>query len=151
EVSTRSRFTRRTELAVPIVSANMDTVTEAPMAIALARAGGIGVVHRFLPIEREAAEVARVKRFLNYVIDDPYRIAPERTVGDARAEAGRHGVTGLLVTGEGGELLGILTGRDLRAEPDERPVREAMTPRERLVTAPPGIRLEDASALMRRH
>src|SRR5438093_6791080 len=97
EVSTRSRFTRSIELAVPIVSANMDTVTESAMAIALARVGGIGVIHRFLPIEREAAEVARVKRFLNYVIDDPYRIAPERTVGEARAEADRRSVTGLLV------------------------------------------------------
>jgi IMP dehydrogenase len=151
DVSTRSRFTRSIELELPLVSANMDTVTESAMAIALASAGGIGVIHRFLPIEVEATEVARVKRFLNYVIEDPYRIAPERTVGESRAEAARHAVTGLLVTDEAGELLGILTARDVRAEPDERTVREAMTPRERLITAPRGVSLEDARALMHRH
>src|SRR5438128_1218051 len=117
EVSTRSRFTRRIELAVPIVSANMDTVTESAMAIALARVGGIGVVHRFLAVEREAVEVARVKRFLNYVIDEPYRIGPDRTVGEARGETAGRGVTGVLVTDDEGALLGILTARDVRAEP----------------------------------
>ena len=109
EVSTRSYFTRSVELAVPVVSANMDTVTESAMAIAMARVGGIGVIHRFLPIEREAAEVARVKRFLNYVIDDPYTIAPERTLAEARAEATRRGVSSLVVADEHGSLLGILT------------------------------------------
>jgi IMP dehydrogenase len=151
DVSTRSSFTRGIEVAVPIVSANMDTITEAPMAIALAGLGGIGVIHRFLPIDREAAEVARVKRYLNYVIEDPYTIAPERTVGDARSETRERNVSGLVVTGPGGELLGLLTGRDLRAEPDERIVREAMTPRERLVTAGPEVTLEEASRLMHAH
>jgi IMP dehydrogenase len=151
EIDTTSRFTRRIEVAVPIVSANMDTVTEAPMAIALARIGGLGVVHRFLPIEREAAEVARVKRDLNFVIDDPYTIAPDRTVAEARAEAGRHGVTGLVVVDAERALLGILTGRDVRAEPDDRLVREAMTPRDRLVTAPRDVSLEEASRLMHAH
>jgi IMP dehydrogenase len=151
DVSTRTRFTRRIELAVPIVSANMDTVTESAMAIALAGHGGIGVLHRFLPIARQAAEVARVKRFLNYVIDDPYTITPDRTVADAGAEAAARGVSGLLVTDGEGRLLGLLTARDVRAEPDERPAGEAMTPLERLVTAPPGVSLEEARALMHRH
>ena len=151
DVLTRSRFTRRIEVAVPIVSASMDTVTESAMAIALARVGGIGAIHRFMPVEREAAEVARVKRFLNYVIADPYRIAPDRTVREARAETARHGVSGLLVTDGEGRLEGILTARDLRAEPDERPVGQAMTPRDRLVTGAPGISLEEARALMHRH
>jgi IMP dehydrogenase len=152
DVSTRSRFSRRIELVVPVVSANMDTVTEAPMAIALARVGGLGVVHRFLPIERGADEVARVKRFLNYVIDDPYRIAPDATVAEAR-EAGRSRRRGssLVVTGPDGEVLGILTARDMRAEPGERRVAEAMTPADRLVTAAPGIGLEEARQLMNRH
>ncbi|MGH3025440.1 MAG: IMP dehydrogenase, partial [Gaiellaceae bacterium] len=150
-VSTRSRFTRAIELAIPIVSANMDTVTESATAIALGRIGGIGVVHRFLPIEREAAEVARVKRALNHVIEDPYRIRAGATVGEARTETERQRVSGLLVTGDGGELLGILTARDLRAEPDERRVHEAMTPADRLVTAPPGVSLEDARTVMNRH
>ena len=151
DVSTRSRFTRRIEVAVPIVSASMDTVTESAMAIAMAQVGGIGAVHRFMSVEREAAEVARVKRFLTHVVSDPYQIAPDRTVADARAEAAGHGVTGLLVTGPDGALEGILTARDLRAEPDERPVREAMTPLDRLVTAPRGVSLEDARTLMHRH
>lgn len=151
DVSTRTRFTRRIEVEVPIVSASMDTVTESAMAIAMAQAGGIGAIHRFMPLEREAAEVARVKRFLNYVVADPYRIEPDRTVGEARAEAARRGVSGLLVTDGEGRLEGILTARDLRAEPDERPVREAMTPRDRLVTGAPGISLEEARALMHRH
>jgi IMP dehydrogenase len=151
DVSTRSPFTRRLELAVPIVSANMDTVTESALAIAIAQSGGIGVIHRFLPVEREAAEVARVKRFLNYVIEDPYRITPGRTVADARAESARHGVTGLLVADDDGSLLGILTARDLRAEPDDRQARAAMTPLDRLVTAPPDVGLEEARELMHRH
>jgi IMP dehydrogenase len=151
EVATRSFFTRSIEVAVPIVSANMDTVTESEMAIALGQMGGVGVIHRFLPVEREAAEVARVKRYLGHVIEEPYSIPPDRTVAEARAEAARRRVSGLLVTTEEGELLGILTARDVRAEPDERPVREAMTGAERLVTAPPGIRLEEARALMHLH
>jgi len=151
EVSTRAPFTRRIELALPIVSANMDTITESAMAIALARLGGIGVVHRFLTIDRQAAEVARVKRFLNYVIDEPYTIEPERTLAEARSELERRGVGGLVVTDRDGVLLGLLTARDVRAEAGERLVREAMTPRERLVTAPPGIGLDEASRLMRAH
>ena len=151
EVVTRTRFTRRIELAVPIVSANMDTITESAMAIALARLGGIGVIHRFMPVAREAAEVARVKRFLNYVVEQPYTIGPDRTVAQARLEAGAHGVTGLLVTAEDGQLLGILTGRDVRAEPEERLVRDAMTARDRLVTAPTDVTPEAALELLNRH
>jgi IMP dehydrogenase len=151
EVTTRSHFTRRIGLAVPIVSANMDTVTESAMAIALARLGGIGVVHRFLPIEREAGEVARVKRFLNFVIEDPYTIAPDRTIAEARAEAERRGISGLVVVDEDGLLVGVLTARDVRAEPDERLVADAMTPRDRLVTASPDVGLEEASRLMHAH
>jgi IMP dehydrogenase len=151
DVSTRSNFTHKIDVAVPIVSANMDTITEAAMAIALAGLGGIGVIHRFLPIEREAAEVARVKRYLNYMIDDPYTIDPGRTIGEARSATRERDVSGLVVAGTDGELLGLLTARDLRAEPDERLVGEAMTPRERLVTASPEVTLEEASRLMHAH
>ena len=87
-VSTRSRFTRG-ELAIPIVSANMDTVTTAPMAIAMAELGGLGVLHRFLPVAAQAEEVRRVKRYLGRVIEQPYTIGPERTVAEAAAEAKR--------------------------------------------------------------
>ena len=97
DVSTRTQLTRRIELEIPVVSANMDTVTTAPMAIALAQLGGIGVVHRFLSVEDEVAEVARVKRFRTRVISDPHTVAPDASLADARAETERLGVSGLLV------------------------------------------------------
>jgi IMP dehydrogenase len=150
DVSTRSCFTRRIELAVPLVSANMDTVTTAPMAIAMAELGGIGVIHRFLPTAGQAAEVKRVKRYLTRVIAEPYTVGPERTVREARAEAGRLGVTGLLVVDAERRPLGILTARDMRAAPGAS-VAEAMTPAARLVTGPPEIALEQARQLLDRH
>src|SRR4029453_2875436 len=96
-VSTRSRFTRRVELAVPIVSANMDTVTTAPMAIAMAELGGLGVLHRFLPVDAQAEEGRRVKPPLSWVVERPYPVGPDQTVAEAAAEARRLGVTGLVV------------------------------------------------------
>jgi IMP dehydrogenase len=139
-VSTRSRFTRGVELAIPIVSANMDTVTTAPMAIAMAELGGLGVLHRFLPVDAQAEEVRRVKRYLGQVIEQPYTIGPERTVAEAAAEAGRLGVTGLVVVDPERRPVGILTARDMRAAAGET-VAAAMTPAVRLVTAQPGIDL----------
>jgi IMP dehydrogenase len=163
-VSTRSRFTRGVELAIPIVSANMDTVTTAPMAIAMAELGGLGVIHRFLPAEAQAEEVRRVKRYLGRVIERPYTIGPERTVAEAAAEARRLGVTGLVVVDAEHRPVGILTARDMRAEAGragrggdqaEAPwgdtVASAMTPAERLITARPGIDLDEARKLLDRH
>ena len=164
-VSTRSRFTRGVELAIPIVSANMDTVTTAPMAIAMAELGGLGVLHRFLPVDAQAEEVRLVKRYLGQVIEQPYTIGPERTVAEAAAEAGRLGVTGLVVIDPERRPVGILTARDMRAAaggaaaPKELPARAmwgdtvaaAMTPAERLVTARPGIDLDEARKLLDRH
>ncbi|HEV2871071.1 MAG TPA: IMP dehydrogenase, partial [Actinomycetota bacterium] len=149
-VSTRSRFTRGVELAIPIVSANMDTVTTAPMAIAMAELGGLGVLHRFLPVDAQAEEVRRVKRYLGQVIEQPYTIAPERTVAEAAAEAGRLGVTGLVVVDPEHRPVGILTARDMRADAGDT-VASAMTPAERLVTARPGIDLDEARKLLDRH
>lgn len=151
DVSTRTQLTRRIALEIPVVSANMDTVTTAPMAIALAQLGGIGVVHRFLSVEDEVAEVARVKRFRTRVISDPHAIAPEASLAQARAETERLGVSGLLVVDGGGRLAGILTARDVRAGGATGTVAEHMTPLERLVSAPPGISREDALELLHRH
>lgn len=148
DVSTRSRFTPGIELEVPIVSANMDTVTMAPMAVAMAQLGGIGVLHRFLPVEEEAAEVRRVKRFLTHIVSEPYLIAPDTTVTHARSEAARLQVTGFVVADEQRRLLGLLTARDMLAGRDGQRVDELMTPRERLVTAPPAIALEEARRLL---
>src|SRR3954447_15898029 len=151
DVSTRTQLTRRMALEIPVVSANMDTVTTAPMAIALAQLGGIGVVHRFLSVEDEVAEVTRVKRFRTRVIADPHTIAPNASLAEARAETERLGVSGLLVVDGDGQLAGILTTRDLRAGEGAGTVADHMTPLDRLVTGPPGITPAEALALLHRH
>ncbi len=148
DVSTRSRFTPGIELELPIVSANMDTVTTAPMAVAMAQLGGIGVVHRFLPIDGQVAEVRRVKRYLTHVVAEPYAVAPTLTLARARAEANRLDVTGLLVVDPEGRLAGVLTARDMLAGEDGDLVEALMTPADRLVTAPAGIALDDARRLL---
>ncbi len=148
DVSTRASFTPGIELEVPIVSANMDTVTTAPMAVAMAQLGGIGVVHRFLSIEEEVDEVRRVKRYLTHVVAEPYSVEPGLTLAQARAEADRLAVTGFLVVDSERRLLGLLTARDLLAGEDGDRVDALMTPRERLVTAAPGIDLADARRLL---
>jgi IMP dehydrogenase len=147
DVDTSSRFSRSIELAIPIVSANMDTVTMAPMAIELARLGGLGVLHRFLSVEEEAAEVRTVKRAWNLVVDDPYAVSPDLEAGAARALADGNGVSGLLVVADE-RLVGIVTGRDFEAAAPGMRVAEVMTPRERLVVAPRDVAVEDARRLM---
>ncbi|HEY3614914.1 MAG TPA: IMP dehydrogenase [Gaiellales bacterium] len=151
DVSTRTQLTRRIALEIPVLSANMDTVTTAPMAIALAQLGGLGVVHRFLSVADEVAEVTRVKRFRTRVIADPHTVEPGTSVADARAETERLGVSGLLVVAADGRLLGILTTRDLRAGDGVGTVADHMTPLDRLVTGEPGITPADALALLHRH
>src|SRR3954466_4804662 len=114
DVDTSTRLTRELRLNVPIVAANMDTVTEARMARAMAREGGIGIIHRFMSIEQEAAEVQRVKRPEEAVGGRHlHTISPSRTIGDAITLMGRHNVNSLLVVGEGDRLLGIVTSRDV--------------------------------------
>ena len=149
-VATRACFTRGIEVDVPIVSANMDTVTTAPMAIAMAELGGLGVIHRFLPVAEQSDEVRRVKRYLGHVVTEPYTIGPDRTVAEAAAEAAHLGVTGLVVVDAERRPLGILTARDMRAAA-EAGVAAAMTPADRLVTARPGIGLDEARKLLDRH
>lgn len=150
-VDTSTQFSRNISMAVPIVSANMDTVTESAMAIAMARMGGIGIIHRFLPIQREADEVRRVKRVEGWVIEDPYTLGPEEKVGDARALMTRRGVSGLPVVDEKGRLLGMLSSRDILFASDSELVRARMTPRDRLVTAPAGSETSVARDLIERH
>src|SRR5437879_6153923 len=153
DVNTGTRLTRDLRLNLQIVWANMDTVTEARMARAMAREGGIGIIHRFMPIEQEAAEIQRVKRPEEAVGGRHlHTIAPTRTVAEAMKLMGRHNVNSLLVVGEGDRLLGIVTSRDvLFAEDSSQPVERIMTGGEQLVTAPVGTRLEQARRRLHEH
>jgi IMP dehydrogenase len=151
DVSTATRLTRAVELAIPVVSAAMDTVTEARLAIALARAGGIGIVHRNLSIEDQVAEVDRVKRSEAGMIGDPVTLRPDARVADALELMARYRISGVPITDGGGRLVGILTNRDLRFGADrEQPVSEVMTSTG-LVTAPVGTTLADAERILHRH
>jgi IMP dehydrogenase len=151
EVLTRTRLTRSIELEIPVVSAAMDTVTEARMAIALAREGGIGVVHRNMPVQAQALEVDKVKRSEAGMIVEPVTLPPDARVADALALMERYRISGIPVTDADGLLVGILANRDLRFEDDtERLVSELMTSRG-LVTVPVGTTLEEARAVLHRH
>ncbi len=149
DVDISTRFTRGIPLNVPLVSAAMDTVTGARMAIALAREGGIGVLHKNLTVEEQADRVDRVKRSESGLIQSPVTLGPDRPIGEARRLMNRYGISGVPVIEDGGRLLGIITNRDLLFETDpRRVVREVMTGEERLVTAPLGTTLEQAERLM---
>jgi IMP dehydrogenase len=151
DVSTRTRLTRGIELAVPIASAAMDTVTEARLAIALAREGGIGILHRNLAIEEQVAEVDKVKRSESGMIVEPVTLPPDARVGDALELMARYRISGVPITSADGLLVGVLTNRDLRFERDSaRPVADLMTSRD-LVTAPVGTTLEEAEQVLHRH
>jgi IMP dehydrogenase len=148
DVDTSSRLTRTLRLAAPIVAANMETVTEARMAIAMARAGGIGVIHRFLTVEAQAAEVVRVKRAENLVINHPWTIRPDATIAQARAAMRTHEVASLLVVDADEMLVGILTSRDLTFAADDANVCDCATPSARLITARREVTLDEARVLL---
>jgi len=151
EVDTRSKFTRRLWLNIPIVSAAMDTVTESRMAIVMAREGGIGVIHRFMPPEKQAEEVSKVKRAENIVIEKPAAIKPNSTIKEAKDLMSFLGISGLLVVDPENRLLGIITRRDVIFEKEDKLVKECMTPRDKLITARPGVSLEEAREIFRKH
>jgi IMP dehydrogenase len=147
----RTRLTRSIELAIPLVSAAMDTVTESRMAITMAREGGIGIIHKNMSIDRQAEEVDRVKRSESGMIAKPFTIGPRETLGDVLRLMERSAVSGIPVV-DGGRLVGIITNRDLQFETDRsRPVHEVMTPQDRLVTAPMGTSLDQAREILHRH
>ena len=151
DVSTRTRLTRSIELSIPIVSAAMDTVTEARLAIALAREGGIGILHRNLSIEEQVAEVDKVKRSESGMIVEPVTLPPTALVREALELMARYKVSGVPITDDDGVLVGILTNRDLRFEDDvEQPVSALMTSRS-LVTAPVGTTLAEAEEILHRN
>lgn len=151
EVDLRTRLCRDIQLNIPVVSAAMDTVTESRLAIALAQEGGLGVVHKNLPIDLQAQEVDKVKRSEAGMIVDPITMRPEQRIREALALMAQYKISGVPVTDQAGHLVGILTNRDLRFESDpEKTIGELMT-REELVTVPEGTTLEEAKALLHRH
>ena len=140
------------QLKIPLLSAAMDTVTEAQLGIALAREGGVGVLHRNLPVERQAEEVDKVKRSESGMIVDPITLPPGATVGDAEAIMSKYHISGVPITENGNRLVGILTNRDIRFVTDMGiPIHQLMTPAERLVTATVGTTLEDAVHILQEH
>src|SRR5213078_4685207 len=150
EADTRTCLTRRIALNIPIVYAAMDTVTESHLAIALAQQGGIGIVHRNMPVDRQAEEVDRVKRSESGMIVDPVTIAPDKRISDALEVMRRYRISGVPVT-QNGKLVGILTNRDLRFETrTDVPISEVMT-KENLITVPVGTTLEQAEEILHRH
>ena len=151
DVSLRTRLTREIALSLPFVSAAMDTVTEHETAICMAQNGGLGVVHRNLPPAVQAAEVAKVKRFESGLIVDPVTMRPEQLIREARRIMAQHRISGVPVTKDG-KAVGILTNRDLRfVRDDDQPISNVMTPREKLVTVPPGTQLERCKELLHEH
>ena len=151
DTSLATQFSRNIALNLPLVSAAMDTVTEARLAIAIAQEGGMGIVHKNLTVAEQAAQVAKVKRYESGVLRDQVVITPHFTVREVIALSDQLGVSGFPVC-DGGKVVGIVTGRDLRFETRyDQPVSAIMTPRERLVTVPDGTTLEAAKALLNKH
>ena len=151
DVSLRTQLTRNIQLNIPLLSAAMDTVTEARLAIALAQEGGIGIVHKNMGAKEQAAHVARVKRFESGVVKDPISITPEMTVRDVLTLTRQHKISGLPVL-QGKQLVGIVTNRDLRFESNlDQPVSNIMTPKDRLITVNESASHDEARSLMHKH
>ncbi len=152
EANTKTRLTKKITLNIPIITANMDTVTGSDMAIAIARLGGIGILHRFINVEENVKEVKRVKRVQNMIIKNPYKIEPYKTVSDAKKYVSSVGVTGLLVTNSDNKLQGILSHRDfLFSNGNDKLVKDIMTPRERLITGNSYTTFEEAKKIFAKY
>lgn len=148
-INIKTKFSRRIELNIPVVSANMDTVTESGMAIAMAQEGGLGIIHRFMSIERQVEEVRRVKRAQNILITDPITISKNASLGEALEIMKKNGITGILVCDAKNYLEGILTSRDIRFKKDlNEKVISIMTPRAELVTAKKSVSLKKAIEIL---
>jgi IMP dehydrogenase len=151
QVDLKTKLTRRMSMNIPLISAAMDTVTEWELAVALAREGGVGIIHKNLTIEEQSLQVAKVKRSESAVVNQPITLPPDRTVSEAQELMREKGITGIPIV-EGNKPVGILTHRDLRFETNgERKISEVMTPKERLITAQEGISLEEAQTLLHQH
>src|SRR6185503_869153 len=150
DIDVSTRLTQRITLSTPLVSAAMDTVTEYKTAIAMAQEGGLGIIHRNLPVTAQAGEVERVKKFESGMIFEPITITPDQKIADAQEIMNKYGISGLPVT-KNGRLVGILTNRDLRFEKKlDRLVSEVMT-KDKLITVKPGVGLDEAKELLHQH
>ncbi len=148
-VDTSSSLTKGIRLGIPIVSANMDTVTEGEMSVTMAKEGGIGIIHRFLPVEEQVKEVVKVKRSESVIIENPYVVSPSKSLKDAKELMDSRGVSGLLVVDKGA-LVGVLTTRDIIFEENfEKKVSNIMTPRKDLITAKHGVTMEEAKKILK--
>src|SRR5262249_61404341 len=143
-----TRLTRTIELGIPLMSAAMDTVTEAPMAIAMAQAGGIGVIHKNLSAEQQADEVRRVKKFESGIVVNPVTIHPEQTLADALTLMAKHQISGIPVVEKSGKLAGILTNRDVRFATDNTQPVSALMTSEKLATVREGVTTDEAKRLL---
>lgn len=151
EVTTKTNLTKKISINIPIISAGMDTVTESKLAIAIAREGGLGIIHKNMSIEKQALEVDRVKRCEHGVIVDPFSLTPDHIVQDAENLMARYRISGVPVVDKDDKLVGIITNRDIRFEPDmDAKISDVMT-KEELITAPAHISLEDAEKILRKH
>ena len=151
EVNLSTQLTRNIKLNIPLVSAAMDTVTEAPLAIVLAQEGGMGIIHKNMTAAQQAAHVSRVKRFESGVVNDPITITPSMSVRDVMALTHQHKISGLPVV-DNGKIVGIVTNRDLRFETNlDQPIKNIMTPRDKLVTVREGAAKEDVIKLLHQH
>lgn len=152
EVITRTKLSRHIDLAIPFVSSNVDTVTESAMAIALAKLGGIGIIHRFITIEREAEEVARVKRSEGFIMGTPFTLSPDHTVGEARKRMKGQRVSSAIIVGVNQKVLGLVSDRDMWFLTDNtKRMRDVMTPAGKLITASVGVTLREAREIFRKH
>ena len=151
DVDLHTQLTKKIRLNIPLISAAMDTVTEYRMAIAIAREGGIGVIHKSMPIDMQAEQVDMVKRSENGVITNPFYLGPDNTLGEADALMGKFRISGVPIVDKSGKLIGIITNRDMKFEEDmSRPISDVMTS-EHLVTGREGTTLEEAKEILRRH
>ncbi len=151
DADTRTRLTRQITLGIPLLSAAMDTVTEARLAIAMAQHGGIGCIHKNMPIEAQAAEVQKVKKFESGMVVDPLTIHPDATLAEALALMGKHNISGIPVVKSGGKLVGVLTNRDVRFASDPRQkIKELMT-KDKLITVGSKVTRDEAKKLLHKH
>src|SRR5258706_1032864 len=151
DVNVSTRLTRNIRLNIPVLSAAMDTVTESELAIAMAREGGIGILHKNMSIEKQASEVDRVKRSESGMIQDPITLKSEQTVGEANRLMERYQISGFPIVNDNNELIGILTNRDLRFEPNPNIKVHKLMTKENLVTAPVGTTLLQAEKILQKY